>query len=139
LRFQKEQRHHTSVKRHEEPGSEHENCRRDTITWVFPFVATVSMAGSPLHNEASGLDECLNADEGAQQYCTKRREAKSFTRVPANTYCDTLIVVLWLRISRQYLSRAIVRGRGIVFRYHYRSLAKSAGKDFLDGTAVPLE
>jgi hypothetical protein len=44
-----------------------------------------------------------------------------------------------LRISRQYLSSALVCGRGIVFRHHYRSLAKSAGKDFRDGAVVPFE
>jgi hypothetical protein len=32
-----------------------------------------------------------------------------------------------------------VRGRGIVFRHYYRSLAKSAGKDFRDGAVVPFE
>jgi hypothetical protein len=33
----------------------------------------------------------------------------------------------------------VVRGRGIVFRHYYRSLAKSAGKDFRDGAVVPFE
>jgi hypothetical protein len=42
-------------------------------------------------------------------------------------------------ISRQYLRCALVRGRGIVFRHFYRSLAKSAGKDFREGAVVPFE
>jgi hypothetical protein len=44
-----------------------------------------------------------------------------------------------VRISRQYLSSALVHGRGIVFRHYYRSLAKSNGKDFRDGAVVPYE
>jgi hypothetical protein len=46
---------------------------------------------------------------------------------------------VWLRILRQYLSCALVRGDGIVFRHCYRSLAKSAGKDCRDGAVVPFE
>jgi hypothetical protein len=46
---------------------------------------------------------------------------------------------LWLRISRQCLTCALGCGRGIVFRHNYRSLAKSAGKDFLrDGAVAPF-
>jgi hypothetical protein len=43
------------------------------------------------------------------------------------------------KINRQYLSGALVRARCIVFRHYYRSLAKSAGKDFRDGAVVPFE
>jgi hypothetical protein len=46
---------------------------------------------------------------------------------------------VWLRISCQCLSCALVRGRGIVYRHYYLSLAKSAGKDFLDGAVVPFQ
>jgi hypothetical protein len=46
---------------------------------------------------------------------------------------------VWLHISRQYLSCALVRGRGVVFRHYYRSLAKSAGKDFCYGAVLPFE
>jgi hypothetical protein len=55
--------------------------------------------------------------------------------------CSTGVVDrdVWLRISRQYLSCALVRGRGIVLRHYYRSAAKSAGKDFLDGAVEPFE
>jgi hypothetical protein len=42
------------------------------------------------------------------------------------------------RISGQYLSCALVRGRGILFHHYYFSLARSAGKDFRDGAAVPF-
>jgi hypothetical protein len=45
---------------------------------------------------------------------------------------------LWSHISRQYLSCAVVRGRGIVFR-NYRSDGKSAGKYCRDGAVVPFE
>ena len=53
----------------------------------------------------------------------------------ADVACSTGVVDRdsWLRIAQQYLSFALVRGRGIVFRYHYQSMAKSAGKDFRDG------
>jgi hypothetical protein len=45
----------------------------------------------------------------------------------------------WLRISRQYLSCARVRGCGIASRHYYRSLARSAGNDFPDGAVAPFE
>ena len=45
----------------------------------------------------------------------------------------------WLRIAQQYLSCASVRERGIVFRYHFQSMAKSSGKDIRDGAVVPFE
>ena len=48
--------------------------------------------------------------------------------------------LLGMRISsRQLLSCALIRGRGIVFRHCYQSIAKCAGKDFRDGAAVPFE
>ena len=40
---------------------------------------------------------------------------------------------------KQFLSCALARGRGIVFRDCYKSVAKSAGKDFRDGAVVPFE
>ena len=43
---------------------------------------------------------------------------------------------VWLRVARQYLSCALVRGRGFVFHRYYSSLAKGAGKDFRAGAAV---
>jgi hypothetical protein len=48
---------------------------------------------------------------------------------------------VWLRISRQYLSCALVRGRGhgIVFHHSYRSHAKSAGRDCRDGAVVSFD
>jgi hypothetical protein len=59
----------------------------------------------------------------------------------ASVACSTGVVDrgVWLRIARQYLSCALVRGRGIAFRHFYRSLAKSAWKDFRDGAVVPFE
>ena len=46
---------------------------------------------------------------------------------------------LTLRVAKQFLSCALVRGRGIVFRHYYKSIAKCAGKDFRDGAVVPFE
>jgi hypothetical protein len=67
--------------------------------------------------------------------------AEGYLQNLATVACSTGVVDrgVWLRISRQYLSCAVVRGRGIVFRHYYRSLAKSAGKDFRDGAVVPFE
>jgi hypothetical protein len=47
----------------------------------------------------------------------------------ATVACLTRLVDrgMWLRISRQYLSCAPHRSRGIVIRHYYRSLAKRAG------------
>ena len=67
--------------------------------------------------------------------------AEGFLKNLATVACSIGVVDrgVWLRISRQYISCAIVRGHGIVFRHHYRSLATSAGKDFRDGAVVPFE
>jgi hypothetical protein len=55
--------------------------------------------------------------------------------------CSTDVVDrdVWLSISRQYLSCALVRGRGrgISCRHYYRSLA-SSGKGFRDGALGPF-
>ena len=45
----------------------------------------------------------------------------------------------WQRIAQQHLSCALVRGRSIVFRHHYQSIASSAGKYFRDDAVVPFE
>ena len=42
-------------------------------------------------------------------------------------------------LSQQYLSCALVRGRGIVFCHNYQSIASIVGKDFRDGAVVPFE
>ena len=42
----------------------------------------------------------------------------------------------WLRVARQCLSCALVRGRDFVFHCYHSSLAKGAGKDFCSGAAV---
>jgi hypothetical protein len=67
--------------------------------------------------------------------------AEGYLQNLASVACSTGVVDrgVWLRIFRQYLSCALVRGRGIVFRHYYRILAKSAGKDFRDGAVVPFE
>jgi hypothetical protein len=67
--------------------------------------------------------------------------AEDFLHSLATIACSTGVVDrgMWLRIARQYLSCALVRGRGVVFRHYYRSMAKSAGKDFRDGAVVPFE
>jgi len=67
--------------------------------------------------------------------------AQGFLQSLADVACSTGVVDrgLWLRIAMQYLSCALVRGRGIVFRryyQYYQGIAKSAGKDFRDGEKV---
>jgi hypothetical protein len=66
--------------------------------------------------------------------------AEGYLQSLATIACSTGVVDrgMWLRISRQILSCALVRGRGVVFRHCYRSMAKSAGKDFRDGASVPF-
>ena len=66
--------------------------------------------------------------------------AQGFLQSLPDVACSTGVVDhgSWLRIS-QYLICLLVRGRGFVFRYYYQSVAKSAGKDFRDGAAVPFE
>jgi hypothetical protein len=49
------------------------------------------------------------------------------------------VVGIWLRIARQFLMCALVRGCGVVFRHYYRSMAKCTGRDFRDGAIVPFE
>ena len=46
---------------------------------------------------------------------------------------------VWLRVAKQFLSCPLVRGRGVVFRHYYKSIAKCAGKDYRDGAVVPFE
>ena len=50
-----------------------------------------------------------------------------------------VLMVVGLRIAKQFLSCALVRGRGIVFRHYYKSIAKCAGNDSRDGALVSLE
>jgi hypothetical protein len=66
--------------------------------------------------------------------------AECYLQNKASVACSTDVFDcgVWLHISRQRLSCALVCGRGIVFRDYYRSLAKSAGKYFRDGAVVPL-
>ena len=73
--------------------------------------------------------------------------------LPSTALCDARSVIsmhggcpsgildrgLWLRLAQQYLRCALVRGRGILFRYYCQSMAKSAGKDFRDGAVMPFE
>jgi hypothetical protein len=67
--------------------------------------------------------------------------AEGYLHSLADVACSTGIVDrgLWIRLAKQYLSCALVRGRGIVFRQYYKSIAKSAGKDYRDGALVPFE
>ena len=59
----------------------------------------------------------------------------------ADVACSTGFVDrgVWLRIAKQFLSCALVRGRGVVFRQYYKSIAKCAGKDYRDVAVVPFE
>ena len=64
--------------------------------------------------------------------------AQGFLQSLADVACCTGVEYrgMWLRIAQQYLSCALVRGRGIVFRHCYQSIAKGAGKDFRDGEMI---
>ena len=46
---------------------------------------------------------------------------------------------IYSSVAKQFLSCALVRGRGVVFRHYYKSIAKCAGKDYRDGAVVPFE
>ncbi len=67
--------------------------------------------------------------------------AEGYLQNLATVACSTGAVDrgMWLRIGRQYLSCSLVRGRGIIFRHYYRSMAKSSGKDFRDAAVVAFE
>ena len=57
--------------------------------------------------------------------------AQGFLQSLADVACSGVVDRgSWLRIAQQYLSCALVRRRGIVFRYYCQSMVKSAGKDF---------
>ena len=51
--------------------------------------------------------------------------AESYLKSVADVACSTGCVDLgvWLRIAKQFLSCASVRGRGILFRHYYQSIA----------------
>ena len=59
--------------------------------------------------------------------------AQGFLQSLADVACSTGVVYrgLWLRIAMQYLSCALVRGRGIVFRRYYKVLLEVLGKTFV--------
>ena len=67
--------------------------------------------------------------------------AESYLQRKADVACSTGCVDhgVWLRIAKQFLSCALVRGRGVVFRHYYKSIAQCAGKDYRDGAVVPFE
>ena len=67
--------------------------------------------------------------------------AQGFLQSLADIACSTGDVDhgLWLRTAMEYLSCALVRGRGIVFRCCHQAIAKSAGQDFRDGAVAQLE
>ena len=67
--------------------------------------------------------------------------AESYLKSLADVACSTGFVDrgVWLRVAKQFLSCALVRGRGVVLRHYYKSIAKYAGKDYSDGAVVPFE
>ena len=64
--------------------------------------------------------------------------AQGFLQSLAEVACSTGVVDRgsWLRIAQRFFSCALVRGRGILFRYYYQNIAKSAGKGFRDGELI---
>ena len=67
--------------------------------------------------------------------------AEAYLQKLADVACSTGFVDrgVWLRVAKQFLSCALVRGRGIVFRHYYKSVAECAGKDFRRRAVVPFE
>ena len=67
--------------------------------------------------------------------------AESYLKSLADAACSTGFVHrgVRLRVAKQFLSCALVRGRGVVFRHYCKSIAKCAGKDYRDVAVVPLE
>ena len=65
----------------------------------------------------------------------------TYLKSSADVACSTGFVDrgVWLRVAQQFLSCALVWGRGVVFRHYYTSIAKCVGKDYRDGTVVPFE
>ena len=59
--------------------------------------------------------------------------AHGFLQSLVDVACSTGVVNRgsWLRIAQQYLSCALVRGRGIVVRYYYQSMAQVLGRTFV--------
>ena len=64
--------------------------------------------------------------------------AELYLKSLADVACSTGSVDrgVWLHVAKQFLSCALVRGRGVVFRHYYTSIA---GKDYRDGAVVPFE
>ena len=55
---------------------------------------------------------------------------------------NPLIATTCQATKRNVITRncvSLVRGRGVVFRHYYKSIAKWAGKDYRDGAVVPFE
>ena len=52
--------------------------------------------------------------------------AESYLKSLADDACSAGFVDrgVWLRVAKQFLSCALVRGRGVVFRHYYKSVAK---------------
>ena len=67
--------------------------------------------------------------------------AEAFLQSLADAACSIGVADrgLWPGIAMLYLSRALVRGHGIMPRHYYQSIAKSAGNDFRDGAVAPLK
>ena len=71
---------------------------------------------------------------GAQLACLGQENLGDFSQrgVFSKTYS---IVAIHIDLN----CCALVRGRGVVFRHYYKSIAKCAGKDYRDGAVVPFE
>ena len=73
---------------------------------------------------------------------TQVPSAEVFCKVQLLLHAPLVLLIVfsgWFRIAKHFLCRALVRGRGIVFRHHNQSVANSAGKDIRDDAAVPFE
>jgi hypothetical protein len=82
---------------------------------------TINACGPALF-ESTQIPECVNPNINIDMY------------VYVNGTCFCLAIK-----NSNAKSSTVFHLPGIVFRHHYRSLAKSAGKIFRDGAIVPFE
>ena len=74
-------------------------------------------------------------------FCKIGPSAESYLQRLAYVACSTGFADrgVRLRVAKQFLSCALIRGRGVVIRHYYKIITKGAGKDFRDGAVVPFE
>ena len=94
-----------------------------------------------LYRRTSNHCSTHSIEAGPSYPTTLGPSAEWYLKSLADVACSSGFVDrgVWLRVAKQLLSCALVRGRGVVFRHYYKSIAKCAGKDYRDGPVVPFE